>query len=163
MRLSLIIQLPLFAVAACSPSQTDLEAERTALMQASREWAATGATGDMDRILSYWSDDAIVLPPDQPAVVGKEAIRAFVRQSLDIPGFSITWEPEQATISGDLGYLIERNTVTFADSTGTVHTQHGKAVTIWRKNSAGEWKCVVDTWNNVPAHPVLPAPTDSPP
>jgi uncharacterized protein (TIGR02246 family) len=126
-------------------------------MQVSRAWAAAATTGNLDSILSYWADDAIVLPPDQPQVVGKEAIRAFVQQSSAIPGFTITWSPEQATISADgsLGYLIERNTVTFADSTGTIHTQHGKAVTIWRKNQDGHWKCVVDTWNNTPAGETL--------
>ena len=146
--------------AACGPSKTDPAAEEAALMQASRDFAAAAATGDIERTLTYWSDDAVVLAPDQPAAVGKEAIRAFVQQSLAIPGFSITWEPEQAAVSaaGDVGYLIERNTLTFADSSGTVHTQHGKAVTIWRKNAAGEWKCAVDIWNNVPSHPVLPAP-----
>jgi ketosteroid isomerase-like protein len=143
---------------ACSSSGIDPAAERAALMQASRDWAASVAGGNVDSMLSYWSDDAIVLPPDQPAVVGKEAIRGFVSGMLAIPGFSITWEPEQASISadGDVGYLIERNTATYTDSTGTRVTQHGKAVTVWRKNAEGQWKCVVDTWNNVPSHPVLP-------
>lgn len=159
-RLRAIIPALLCLAAACNPSKTDPAAEQAALMQASRDFAAAAATGDIERTLAYWSDDAVVLAPDQPAAVGKEAIRAFVQQSLAIPGFSITWEPEQAAVSaaGDVGYLIERNTFTFADSSGTVHTQHGKAVTIWRKNAAGEWKCVVDIWNDVPSHPVLPAP-----
>ncbi len=40
----------------------------------------------------------MVLPPDQPVVVGKPAIKEFVRQSIAMPGFSVTWEPEQAVI-----------------------------------------------------------------
>lgn len=143
----------------CGPSPAPTEEDREALMHIDRAWAAAAATGNIDSIVAYWADDAIVLPPDQPAVVGKQAIRVFVQQSAAIPGFSITWAPEQATIStgGDIGYMIERNTVTFADSTGAIHTQYGKAVTIWRKGQAGEWKCVVDTWNNSPAASVLAA------
>ncbi len=129
-------------------------------MQASRDWAKTAATGNLDQTVAYWSDDAIVLAPDQPAVVGKAAIRAFVTQSMAIPHFSITWEPEQATIaaSGDVGYLVEHNRVTFADSTGAVQTEYGKAVTVWRKDASGAWKCVIDTWNKNPTEKVL-APT----
>ena len=106
-------------------------------MQASRDWAKASATGDVELIISFWADDAIVLPPDQTAVVGKEAIREFVHQSFSIPGFSLTWEPEQATIAvaGDLGYLIERNRSTFSDASGTLRTQYGKVTTIWRKDS----------------------------
>ncbi len=126
--------------------------ERERLMATSREWAAATATGDLERALAYWTDDAIVLPPDQPAVVGKAAIRAFVQHAASIPGFSITWQPELAVVSdgGDMAYMIERNQTTFTDPTGALQTQFGKAVTIWRKQPDGVWRCVVDTWNNNP-------------
>jgi ketosteroid isomerase-like protein len=130
-----------------------------ALMQTSRDWAKVAATGDVERILTYWADDAIVLEPDQPAHIGKAAIRQMVQASMKIPKFSITWSPESGVISkgGDMGYLIEHNRVTFADSTGKVQTQFGKGVTIWRKDASGAWKCVVDTWNNSPTANVFPA------
>lgn len=145
-------------VASCSP-KPDLQAERQALMQTSRAWAQAAASGDLERIVSFWAEDAVVLPPDQPAVVGKAAIRDYVRQSLAIPKFSITWDPERATIAaaGDLGYLVEHNRFSFADSTGKIHTQYGKGVTVWRKDPTGAWKCVVDTWNNNPTEQVLSA------
>ena len=131
---------------------------RAALMPTSRDWARTAASDDLERTLSFWSDDAIVMPPGQPAVVGKAAIREFVRQTLAIPGFSITWEPEQATVANDadLGFMVERNRVTFAEATGVIREQFGKAVTVWRKDSRGGWKCVVDTWNENPTERALP-------
>ena len=131
--------------------------ERDRLMDTSREWAAATATGDLERALAYWTDDAIVLPPDQPAVVGKPAIRAFVQRATSIPGFSITWQPELAVVSvdGDMAYMIERNQMTFTDPTGALQTQFGKAVTIWRKQPDGGWRCVIDTWNNNPRLHVL--------
>jgi hypothetical protein len=33
------------------------------------------------------------MPLDQPAVIGKAAIREYLRQASAIPVFSITWEP----------------------------------------------------------------------
>jgi ketosteroid isomerase-like protein len=134
----------------------DLESERTALMQISREWASVAAGGDLDRILAYWSDDAVVMPPGQRAVVGKTAIREFLRQTSAVPGFSITWEPERATVSGDVGYMIERNRVTLKHADGVVREHFGKAVTVWRKDAAGEWRCVVDAWNDNPTERALP-------
>lgn len=140
-------------------SSTASGAGTDALMQTSRDWAKAAAGGDIDRILSYWADDATVLQPDQPALVGKTAIRQMVQGSMKIPKFSITWAPESGVISkgGDMGYLIEHNRITFADSTGRIHTQLGKGVTIWRKDASGAWKCVVDTWNGGPTEKVLPA------
>ena len=135
----------------------DPASAREALMQASRDWAAAAASGDLERALAYWTDDAIVLPPDQPAVVGKRAIREYLHRAASIPGFSITWEPELATISadGDMGYMIEHNRVTVADDAAALQTQYGKAVTVWRKQPDGSWKCVADTWNGNPTERVL--------
>ena len=146
------------ALASCAPQPLDLEAQRSALMKTSRDWAQAAGSGDLDRIVAYWADDAIVLPPDQPAVVGKAAIRDYVAKSMEIPGFSVTWEPEQASVAanGEMGYLIERNRFTFPDSSGATQTQFGKGVTVWRKDATGAWKCVIDTWNANPTERVLP-------
>jgi ketosteroid isomerase-like protein len=135
-----------------------LSKEGETLMQRSRDWAAAAASGDLERALTYWTNDAIVMPPDQPAIVGHTNIRAYVDQASAIPGFSIRWEPELAVLSDDgtMGYMVEHNTITFNDADGALKTQHGKAVTIWRKQADGSWKCVVDTWNNNPSDRVLP-------
>ena len=159
MRMMLAVLLPC-SIIACAEAvpEVDLDAEKAALMQVSRDWAATVSSGNVDSMVSYWADDAVVMPPGEAALVGKGAIRGYVTAMLAVPGFSITWEPEQAevSLSGDMGYMIERNSATFTDSTGTKQTQLGKAITIWRKNPEGQWKCVVDGWSNVPTHPVLP-------
>jgi ketosteroid isomerase-like protein len=137
----------------------DLESDRAALMQTSRDWARVAASGDLERTLSFWSDDAIVMPPGQQTVVGRAAIREFLRQSSSLPGFTITWEPELASVAGegDVGYMVERTRVSMTEeATGTDRVQFGKAVTVWRKDSTGTWKCVVDTWNENPTERALP-------
>jgi ketosteroid isomerase-like protein len=30
-------------------------------------------------------------------------------------------------------------------------TEQGRSVTVWRKDSSGAWKCVIDIWNAAPA------------
>ena len=72
-----------------NPSQPD---QTEALMQTSRDWAKVAATGNIERTLSYWTDDAIVLEPDQHAQIGKAAIRQMIQASMKIPKFTITWD-----------------------------------------------------------------------
>lgn len=129
-----------------------------ALMQVSRDWAKAAQSRDVEGVLSYWADDAIVMQTDQPALVGKEAIRGMVQGGFKDPSFSITWEPERAVISksGDIGYLVEHNRMTFTDPTGKARTVLGKGVTIWRKDTSGNWKNVVDIFNTSPKERVLP-------
>jgi ketosteroid isomerase-like protein len=133
------------------PARAQTAGEK-ALMQTSRDWAKAAASGNVDTMLAYWADDAVVLPPNQAAITGKAAIRGFVEESLKIPGFSITWEPQSASISADgsLGYLVETNRVSFTGEKGDAVVIEGKAVTVWRKTAAGKWQCVADIWNDNP-------------
>ena len=70
-----------------------------------------------------------------------------------MPGFRISWKTNDVTVaeSGDLAYGVGTNRVSFTGPDGKPVTVEGKAVTVWRKDSAGGWKCVVDIWNDVPS------------
>jgi ketosteroid isomerase-like protein len=131
----------------------DLEAEKEKLLQRDAEWAALAYEGrDIERMLSYWTDDAIVLAPSQPAVSGKAALRQYVADCMKIPGFKITWKSTEVKLSPDaqLGYMFSRNVVTMDLPDGATRTMEGRAVTIWHREFDGEWRCAVDIWNEEP-------------
>jgi ketosteroid isomerase-like protein len=132
------------------------EAARAALLRTDNEWAALATTSkDVERIVSFWTDDAAIYPPRQAPIIGKEAIRAYVSESLKVPGFSITWKPSQAVVAGagDLGYTTGTNAVMFPNAQGQLTTAPGRYVTVWRKDPSGRWRCVVDFWNEAPPAP----------
>jgi ketosteroid isomerase-like protein len=131
----------------------DLASETARLYRRDAEWATVSSEGrDIERILSYWTDDAIVLQPGLPAIVGKAALRKYVEESLQIPGFRITWTSRDAAFSpdGKLAYMFGRNAVTVNTPDGTSVTENGRGVTIWRRESDGEWRCAVDIWHAEP-------------
>jgi uncharacterized protein (TIGR02246 family) len=137
-------------VSCARPVDQAAEAER--LMQTSREWSQVAQSRDIDRILSFWADDAVVIAPGEPERRGKAAIRAYLEASQNVPGFAISWEPIEARVSasGDLGYLIERTEVTVTGPEGRPLTQQFRAVTLWRKEADGAWRNVVDISNAPP-------------
>jgi ketosteroid isomerase-like protein len=133
---------------------TDISVERTKLLERDAEWAAAASAGrNIERILSYWTDDAVVLPPGLRRIVGKAALRQYVQASMQIPGFRISWTSTDVIFSPDrnLAYMFSQNAVTMNGSDGTPATTKGRAVTIWRRESDGEWRCAVDIWNAEPA------------
>lgn len=140
-----ILSIALLLVS-CNADKVDREAEGEKVMQLSREWAESAASGDVEKTLSYWADDAIVMMAGQGKLHGKQAIRQMVEESFRTPGFKITWQPQSVEVSesGDIAYLVEESQVTFTDSTGTPVTLRNNAVTIWKKQSDGSWKNVVD-------------------
>lgn len=133
---------------------TDLATETAALLKRDAEFAAAAAGGrDVEAIVTYWSADAVVAPPGQPPIVGRDALRKYVADSFQIPGFNITWEATaDPEFSADLSmaYMWARNTVSFDDADGNPVVMHGRALTIWRRDSDGQWRCSADIWNDEP-------------
>ncbi len=132
----------------------DLERERKRLLQRDAEWAALSSKGhELERILSFWTDDARVYPPGMPTLSGKAALRSYVQGALAIPGFHITWTSSEATLSpdGQLAYMLSTNAVTMPGPDGQLVTTAGRGVTVWRREPDGDWRCAIDIWNNEPA------------
>ena len=145
--------LAIIVLGGCNEKTIDTKAEGERLMQRSRDWSRLAATDSVEKILSYYADDAVMMPPGQPPLKGKNAIREMVSGASKIPGFKISWEPLSVEISksGDMGYMIEQNQITMNDSLGKPITEFNKSVTVWRKEADGSWKNIVDMWNPHPS------------
>lgn len=141
------------AVAGCSRPTFDSAAEAAALLKRDAEWASVASAGqDVEKIVSYWSDDALLVPPGQAVVEGKAALRAFVAGTQKIPGFHIRWASEKVSFSpdGQLAYMRGTNETSFNGPDGKPTTVLGRGVTVWRRERDGQWRCVVDIWNEPP-------------
>jgi uncharacterized protein (TIGR02246 family) len=141
---------------ACAPTTRpafDPTAESAKLLQRDAEWADAATAGkDIDKIVAYWTDDAVLMVPGQPAVEGKPAIRAFVTASLNTPGFKIHWVSRNPTFSpgGKMAYLRAATEMTVPGPQGAPTTVHLQGYTIWRMDTDGQWRCVVDLGTEAP-------------
>jgi ketosteroid isomerase-like protein len=138
----------------CGQTQVDLEAEKAAILRTDSTWAALATQSkDAEKIVAYWSDDAVVIAPSEEPVKGKDALRKMVNDMNNIPGFSISWRSSDVHFSPDakMAYMYGENLFSMNDSTGNKIAIPGRGYTIWRKEADGNWKCVVDIWNNPPA------------
>ena len=141
--------LPLAALwltVGCAP-RFDAATEAKTLLARDAEWADAALAGkDLDKIVSYWSDDALVVPQGQPSLEGKAAIRAYVDASLKIPGFRIHWTSDEVLLppGGKMAIMQGTNEMTAPGSNGVAMTLYGRAVTVWRLDPDGQWRCVAD-------------------
>jgi ketosteroid isomerase-like protein len=120
-------------------------------------WVAAGQSKSVDAWVAFYADGAAVLPPNEPIANSRKAIRKSVSELLRLPGLSIDWKPMKIEVarSGELAYLYSAYRLAWNDS-GKGATDSGKNVEIWKKQSDGHWKCIVDTWNS--DLPTTPAP-----
>ena len=133
-------------------------ADEAAIRQADINWSKTADLKDLDGIVSYYTEDSlVVLPPNSPIVIGKEAARELNRSMISMPGYSVKWKPDKVEVarSGDIGYVIGSYELTVNDSNGVPTIDKGKYVEIWKKQTDGSWKVAVEMLNsNLPIVPV---------
>lgn len=137
----------LLALLSCSQSHFDSASEGKKLLRRDAEWADLAAAGkDVDRVVSYWSDDAVVIFPGQPVIEGKAAIRAYVKECFKTPGFKIHWVSQKPVFSpdGKMAYMQGTDEATVPGPDGRPMTLHSHGVTIWRLDRDGRWRCVAD-------------------
>src|SRR6266446_8088727 len=66
-------------------------ADEQAVRDADAQWSKAAAAKDLDKTVSFYSDDAMVLPPNEPAVTSKDGIRNLWKGFLDNLE-SISWK-----------------------------------------------------------------------
>lgn len=124
-------------------------ADETAIRAASAAWSKASLARDLDKGVSFFTEDAIVMSPHSPMVKGKENIRKGWEQMLAQPGpgLSFTMSGVEVARSGDLAY--EYGTYSFAtkDKKGKTTEEKGKYVVVWKKQADGSWKAAVDIDN----------------
>jgi ketosteroid isomerase-like protein len=133
-----------------SAPEPDLTTEENAIRAADEQWSAAAGKNDLDGTVAFYSDGAVLLPPNAPLMQGKKAIRD-AWAGLIGPNVSLSWKPTKIELakSGELGYLYG----TYQDSVkdpkgGPPVSDTGKIVEIWKKQADGKWKCIVDTYNS---------------
>src|SRR5437870_9437281 len=147
----LLVLLSVFV--SCSQRSFDAVTEQANLLRRDAEWADLATAGkDVDKIVSYWSDDAILIFPGQPVLEGKQAIRAYVEASLRTPGFKIHWVSEKPVFSrdGTLAYMRGTDELTVPGPNSAPITLHLRGISVWRLDPDGQWRCVVDISNEEP-------------
>jgi ketosteroid isomerase-like protein len=93
----------------------------------------------------YYAPDAIVQPPNAPALSGRDNLKSFFASYLPMKLYKATIE----TIEGrnDLAYVRGRYEMEWATAAGS-GSDRGKYVEIWKKQPGGAWQVAVDTFNS---------------
>lgn len=147
----LLLTLGCTSAVETSGQEIDLEAERAVLLEKDRTQSEAYSTSEtpLDTIFASFTDDARVLAPGIPMAEGWEASREVFAKLEALPGYSLEYSPAIADVGGaaDLGYTIGTYHMTLPGSDGSIAEIDGKYLTIWKRQSDGNWKVAVDMFN----------------
>jgi ketosteroid isomerase-like protein len=114
------------------------------------KWAKAAATKDVEQTIAFYTDDAIVFPPNATSAATKEAIRNGWKEMFASPGFVISWQPTKVQVgkAGEMAWVSGTYELTMNDASGKPTNDRGKYLEVWEKQTDGNWKCAADMWNS---------------
>ena len=127
------------------------DADIKAIKDTEAAWVQAFNSKDPDKAVSFYSDDATLLVPNEPVVSGKQAVKQALMPLLTDPNFHIQFEAARAEVaqSGELAYTQGAYTMTLTDpGSKKTATDKGKYLTVFKKQTDGSWKAVQDTFNS---------------
>jgi uncharacterized protein (TIGR02246 family) len=121
-------------------------------------WKAAAARRDLDGMMAIYAQDAQELLPGMPAIVGRDAIRAFYGGLINqFPRFENQFETHEIIVaaSGDLA-VVYGSYRFIADTLRPNEVQLGKFIGVWCYRD-GDWRLQTNISNSSqPASPVPP-------
>lgn len=116
------------------------------VLAADRAFDARLAEGDAERFAERIATDAVFL--GNTTLRGRNAVVEGWSALLEPDGdVTLRWSPESAEVSacGDLAYTVGSYRLESVGVDGRVRTSTGEYVTVWRRESDGMWRAVVDS------------------
>ncbi len=114
------------------------------------QWSKAAAAKDLEQTVAFYSDDAIVLPPNATSAATKETVRNLWKDLLAAPGLVISWRPSKVKLghNGAMAWVSGAYELTMNDVGGKPINDRGKYLEVWEKQADGNWKCAADMWNS---------------
>lgn len=143
-----LLLLPLLLGAAPA---SDPASQRAAIEEVSQQFSAAFMRGDAAAMASLYTADAVIFPPNQDMITGREAIQRYWTLP---PNQRITHHRSTATeirLNGDHAYDYGVYEVRGERDGQPYGPVLGKYVIVWRREPEG-WRMHLDMWNPRP-HP----------
>ncbi len=161
MKKQLINTLGLALLTAGAMAQTTATKAQSSLArvyaQRLAEWEAAANRKDASSIAALYTEDALLMPPNAPAVRGRAAVEAFFKGLFDQGARDVKLVQIGAAGSGGSGYAAG----TYEFTAGPVGTQaihdKGKFITGMKRGADGKWLIAYDIFNSDLPCPPAPA------
>jgi uncharacterized protein (TIGR02246 family) len=105
--------------------------------------------GNVDAFVGVFSEDAVQMPPNAPANVGRAMIRAWIIAFLDLFRVEFALEVAEVRVAGDWAFERGAYRIGLSPKAGGEAIQDvGKYITIYQKQADGAWLTARDIWNS---------------
>ena len=135
----------------CGPSRppADPAADEQAINAVREREITAFSAGAVDSLLAVMAPDVVIMPPDEPTVIGTDAARKWAQAVVNTATVNGRYTDAKITVNGD--WAIERYTgvLRVTPKTGGAATEDViKGIHIYHRQPDGSWRMVQNVWNH---------------
>jgi uncharacterized protein (TIGR02246 family) len=111
-------------------------------------WNQAFAVKDLNKVVSFYTDDASFLSPSSATLNGAQAIKAAMKPVLADKKYSLMFASTKIEVSksSDIAYSEGTYTSRHTDpKSKQVFIEKGKYLTVYKKQADGTWKAIADS------------------
>ena len=129
-------------LAGCSSQEeANLAADTAAINDIWDQSAASLNAGDLDRWISFYTEDALQMRPNEPLVIGKDQIWVWIKDLSDQVTFNMDITNTEVEVAGDWAFSLGTYTVTMTPKEGGQPVViDAKYIEIFTRQPDGSWK-----------------------
>lgn len=135
-------------VAGCQKeAAADPAAVKEAIKADEKKWNEEFKARKQEALIAHYAGDAYFVAPGMKPAKGSTEIRGLYSTVLNDKNFEISFASDKMDVaaSGDLAYSRGHFSEKYTDpKTGTVMSDSGSYITVYRKQADGSWKVVED-------------------
>ena len=130
-------------------SKEDVESDIQIIKDIVVDINAAVNVADVEKLMSFYADDAVEIQPNKPASIGKEAIRNGIQQYFDEVIYQEDAVVKAVHVSGDLAFAhITWSGVATPKAGGESRKGNGNLIKILEKQANGAWNCIYSIYSN---------------
>lgn len=141
--------IAILSMIACT-TRVNTEADVESIKSMLEKFDAALNASDLDGLMSCFTEGSVRMPPNKPALVGKEAIRDMFQSRFERVTTDLHNTAEEVIVCGDWAFV--RGTYIYTSTPiagGEPSPQHiGKWITIWQRQPDGSWKLYRGIYNS---------------
>ena len=120
------------------------------LSQMNKDFAKALNDKDAEAASLLYAEDASLLPPNESIVTGRENIKKYWQDLLDIGTTEVSVSTISTGSDGDLGYEIGRFQLSYPGPDGKMIVEKGKYTELLKRMPDGKWISIYGMWNSDP-------------
>jgi ketosteroid isomerase-like protein len=136
-------------LASCTPAP-DTEGFRKTVEEFNAVSMESMEAGTTDKVISYYADNAVSMPPNMARVDGKAAIEKWMKEMMS-SGMKVTkatFTTSEFGVGGDIAYEYGLYEMSMEFAGMDPMDDKGTYLSVWEKQQDGTWKIVAETWNS---------------